>query len=106
MPEPTPGEIWQVDLGMAAKVRPCIILSDYPSEDELALILVAPHTTSLRGNKWEFKTDLPFLKPGAIHLQQIQPVSLVRLERFLGRMPTEALQQLRRQTAELLHLQT
>jgi len=80
MPVASPGEIWMVDLGLAAKVRPCLLLSDYPADDELALILVVPHTTAVRGNRWEFAAPLPFMKPGVFHLQQIQPVSLVRLE--------------------------
>ena len=39
MPKPAPLEVWRVDLGMTAKVRPCLILSDYPADDELALIV-------------------------------------------------------------------
>jgi mRNA-degrading endonuclease toxin of MazEF toxin-antitoxin module len=35
MPRPSAGEVWLVDLGLAAKVRPCLILSDYPADDEL-----------------------------------------------------------------------
>jgi mRNA interferase MazF len=48
-----PGEIWRVDFGLAAKVRPALILSYYPSDDELALLVVIPHTTAVRGNRWE-----------------------------------------------------
>ena len=44
------GEVWMIDLGMVAKVRPCLLLTDYPADDELALITVLPHTTALRGN--------------------------------------------------------
>ena len=33
MPNVAPGEVWLVDLGMTAKIRPCLILSDYPAED-------------------------------------------------------------------------
>jgi hypothetical protein len=37
MPAATrPGEIWMVDLGYTAKVRPCLILSDYPSDTPLS----------------------------------------------------------------------
>jgi mRNA interferase MazF len=60
--------VWRVDLGLAAKVRPCLILSDYPADDELALIVVVPHTTSVRGNRWEFPVRKTFLKPGVFHL--------------------------------------
>jgi len=29
MPRAKPGEVWIVDLGFAAKARPCLVLSDY-----------------------------------------------------------------------------
>ncbi len=84
-----PGEVWQVDLGLAAKIRPCLILSDYPKDNELALVVVVPHTTALRGNRWEVSIPKTFLKPGAFHLQQIQSISLARLERKLGSLTAE-----------------
>ena len=84
MPDARHGEIWTVDLGMAAKVRPCLLLTGFPADEELALITVLPHTTSLRGNRWELVIPKPFLKPGAFHLQQIQSVSVARLVRKLG----------------------
>ena len=84
MPDAQQGEIWTVDLGMAAKVRPCLLLTDFPADDELALITVLPHTTSLHGNRWELTVPKPFSKPGAFHLQQIQSVSVARLVRKLG----------------------
>ena len=34
-----------------AKIRPCLILSDYPSDDELALVVIVPHTTAVRNNR-------------------------------------------------------
>ena len=89
---------------MTAKVRPCLLLSDYPADDELALLVIVPHTTALRGNRWEFAVPLRFLKPGAFHLQQIQPVSIARLVRKLGRMPDEALGELRRAIRVQLNL--
>ena len=84
-----PGEVWQVDLGLAAKIRPCLILSDYPRDNELALVVIVPHTTALRGNRWELSIPKTFLKPGAFHLQQIQSISLARLERKLGSLTAE-----------------
>ena len=78
-----------IDLGMVAKVRPCLLLTDYPADDELALITVLPHTTALRGNRWELAIPKPFLKPGAFHLQQVHSVSVSRLERRLGLLTTE-----------------
>ena len=99
-----PGEIWLVDLGMTAKVRPWVLLSDYPADDELALILIVPHTTSVQGNRWELAIPLPFLRKGVFHLQQIQPVSLARLERKLGEMSLAQLAELRTAIAWLVRL--
>ena len=83
------GEVWVVDLGMVAKVRPCLLLTDYPADDELALVTVLPHTTALRGNRWELPLPKHFLKPGAFHLQQVQSVSIARLDRRLGFLTPE-----------------
>ena len=30
MPKPSRGEVWQTDMGIAGKVRPCLLLTDYP----------------------------------------------------------------------------
>lgn len=83
------GEVWVIDLGLVAKVRPCLLLTDYPADDELALVTVLPHTTALRGNRWELAVPKPFLKPGAFHLQQIASVSIAHLERRLGVLTAE-----------------
>ena len=104
MPRPAPGEIWRVDLGLTAKVRPCIVLSDYPADDELALIIIIPHTTAVRGNRWELISSKPFLKPGVFHLQQVQPVSLPRLEIKLGSLSEDEFRGIKRRLALLLRL--
>lgn len=78
-----------VDLGMIAKVRPCLLLTDYPADDELAPVTVLPHTTALRGQRWELALPKSFLKPGAFHLQQVQSVSVSRVERRLGVLTAE-----------------
>ena len=100
-----PGEIWRVDFGLAAKVRPALILSDYPADDELALLVVIPHTIAVRGNRWELALNKPFLKPGVFHLQQIQPIPLVRFDVRLGALTPSELNQVRQMLVRLLNLQ-
>jgi mRNA interferase MazF len=95
-----------VDLGLAAKVRPCLVLSDFPADDELALVVVVPHTTSVRGNRREMAIPKPFLDPGVFHLQQVQPVSLPRLERKLGTLSADEFRRVGSALIALLHLQT
>ena len=67
-------------------------------------MLVIPHTTAIRGNRWEFPCRKSFLKPGVFHLQQIQPVSLNRLETKLGVLTIDEFRMLTRQLAKLLNL--
>lgn len=78
------GDVWMMDLGIAAKVRPCLLLTDFPPAEELALVTIVPHTTALKGNPWEIKLELPYLREGAFHLQQIQSVPINALMRRLG----------------------
>lgn len=85
------GEVWQVDLGMAGKMRPCLLLTGAPADDELALVTILPHTTALRGNRWEVSISKPFLRSGAFHCQQIQSVPMVRLMRRLGVLSADEL---------------
>jgi mRNA-degrading endonuclease toxin of MazEF toxin-antitoxin module len=51
--------------------------------------VMAPHTTSVRGNRREFPIRKPFLESGVFHLQQAQPVFLPRLERKLAALSAE-----------------
>jgi len=91
MPAVNRGEVWLIDFGMAAKVRPALLLTGTPADDELDIVTVLLHTTALRGNRWELSIAKPFLKPGAFHLQQVQTVSTVKLERKLGTLTPEEL---------------
>ena len=89
MPVVNRGEVWLVDFGMTAKVRPALLLTGTPADDELDLVTVLLHTTALRGNRWELAILKPLLKPGAFHLQQVQSISTVKLERRLGALTEE-----------------
>jgi mRNA interferase MazF len=95
MHDVNPGDVWMVDFGMAAKVRPALLLTGEPAMDELDVVTVLLHTTALRGNRWEMSIPKSFLKPGAFHLQQIQTVSTVKLERRLGMLSAEEMKQVR-----------
>jgi mRNA interferase MazF len=72
----------------------------------LALLVVIPHTTAIRGNRWEMSILKPFLKPGVFHLQQIQPISLARFDAPLGILTPDELTKVRKALIDLLNLQT
>jgi mRNA interferase MazF len=85
------GEVWLIDFGIAAKVRPALLLTGEPADDELDLFTVLLHTTALRGNQCELVLPKPFLKPGAFHLQQVQSISGAKLMRRLGTLTSDEL---------------
>lgn len=86
MNAPPRGDVWLVDLGMAAKVRPALVLSVPASDADRALVSLVPHTTSVRGTGYEVGMTIPFLKPGAFDAQGIVSVPLLKLIRRLGRL--------------------
>ena len=55
---PKNGDILLVDLGMVAKVRPCLVLCAKP-DSERAVCLVAPLASEVRGGE----SEVPFPKP-------------------------------------------
>jgi mRNA interferase MazF len=86
------GEVWLVDLGLAAKIRPCLVLGAPSAEEDRSLVTVVPHTTSLRGTRYEVSTSVRFLRPGAFDAQGIVTLPTVRLMKHLGTLSPEQLQ--------------
>ena len=62
---PNRGEVWLVDLGLAGKTRPALILSKPFGHADRALLTIIPHTLSLRGSQFEVAVPVPFLRGGA-----------------------------------------
>jgi mRNA interferase MazF len=70
---PRRGEVWSADLGLAAKVRPIIILSRDDPDPPRKITVYVPLTTQNRGSKYEVELPrLSFLTRGsAANLQGI-----------------------------------
>jgi len=84
VPIPDRGEVWLADLGIAAKVRPCLVLSVPPNPQDRVLVTLVPHTTSVQGTRFEVAVPKPFLKTGAFDAQGLTTVARPRLQRKLG----------------------
>jgi mRNA interferase MazF len=98
-----PGEIWMVDLGMAAKVRPCLILTPPPKNDDLDVFTVIAHTTARRGSRWEIQIEKPFLDDdGAFDVQRVATIASIKLERRLGELASAELEKVLELLAERL----
>jgi mRNA interferase MazF len=76
--------VWLADLGYAAKVRPCLVMSVPPRDEERVLCTLIPHTTSANGTRFEVQTQLKFLKAGAFDAQGVVTVPTARLIRRIG----------------------
>jgi mRNA interferase MazF len=93
MSSPDRGEVWLVDLGYAAKVRPCVVVSISVLIEDRALVSLVPHTTSPRGSRFEVNVKIRFLKPGAFDVQNLITIPHAKLLRQLGKLDSEQLSQ-------------
>ena len=91
MPKQNRGEVWIVDLGMAAKVRPCLVISIPALVQDRALVTVVPRTKSQRGSRFEIPIETRFLDTGVFDAQGLVTVSEAKLLRKLGNLQPEQL---------------
>jgi mRNA interferase MazF len=88
---PRHGEVWLVDMGLAAKTRPAVVLIADQLNAPRTLIIHIPITRQNRGSELEVPLGhLPFLDPESVaNVQAIGSLPAVRFERRLG-VVTEA----------------
>ncbi len=86
MANPNRGEVWLVDLGYAAKVRPCLVVSIPANGEDRALATLVPHTTSLRGSRFEIELNIRFLRKGGFDAQNLVTIPHAKLIRNLGKL--------------------
>ena len=86
MKTPQRGEVWLVDLGMTAKVRPALVISIPANDVDRALVTLVPHTTSVRGSRFEASVAVGFLKAGAFDAQNLITIPHAKLLHVLGKL--------------------
>ena len=86
MASPRRGEVWLVDLGMAAKVRPALVVSVPAADTDRALVTLVPHTTSSRQSRFEAAVSVQFLRVGVFDAQNLITIPHAKLVRALGKL--------------------
>ena len=83
---PRHGEVWLVDMGIAGKTRPAVVLIADGLNAPRTLIIYIPITSQNRGSDLEVPLGhLPFLDPDSIaNVQAIGSLPSVRFEKRLG----------------------
>jgi mRNA interferase MazF len=94
MSSPKRGEVWLVDLGYVAKVRPCLVISIPALERDRALVTLVPHTTNLRNSRFEVQVKAKFLREGAFDVQNLVTIPYVKLLRKLGELTLKQMENL------------
>ena len=84
------GEVWMVDLGLAAKVRPEVVVSVPFLDNERALYSIIPHTTAVWGTRFEVQVAVRGLEEGAFDAQGVRPIpGRVFMRRLGGLSPAQ-----------------
>ncbi len=86
---PRHGEVWLVDMGLAGKTRPAVVLLADHLNTPRSLIIHIPITRQNRGSELEVPLGhLPFLDPESVaNTQGVGALPSIRFEKRLGVLP-------------------
>ena len=99
-------EVWLVDFGLAAKVRPVVVLSIPQPTNARSLVVVAPLTSQLRGPRGEVDIGKPRWLPkrSAVNVQGLASIDHSALEKKLGKLSHKQFEEVKAALRELLDL--
>jgi len=100
------GDVVLVDLGMQAKVRPCVVVSVPKPDSQRNMSVVVPMTTEIRNGECEISFPKPpWLKqPSVVNLLGIAGVDNSKIERRLAAFPSDCMEEVSRGLCRLLDL--
>ena len=85
------GDVVLVDLGMAAKVRPCVVISVSNPDSQRNMSVVVPMTTEIRGGECEIQFPKPvwLRQESVVNVLGIAGVDNAKIERRLSAFPAD-----------------
>lgn len=101
-----PGQVYLVDLGLAAKTRPMLVVSRRDDDAPRALSIRAPITTSTRVSQYEIEIGKPkFLhEKSFVNVQGLQAIQHHELRRAVGRLSEEKMTEIRNALGWMLEI--
>lgn len=85
------GDVVVVDLGMVAKVRPCVVVSINNPDSHRSMSVVVPMTTEVRGGAYEIAFPKPawLRQESVVNLLGIAGVDNSKIERRIAAFPAD-----------------
>ncbi len=90
------GDVVVVDLGMVAKVRPCVVVSVSHPDHQRNMSVVVPMTTEIRGGEGEIRFPKPawFRQESVVNVLGIAGVDNAKIERRIAAFPADQMLQI------------
>ena len=100
------GDVVLVDLGIQAKVRPCVVVSISKPDRQRNMSVVVPMTTEIRNSECEVSfSKPPWLKQlSVVNLLGIAGIDNSKIERRLAAFPADRMEAISRGLSRLLDL--
>jgi len=100
------GDVVLVDLGMQAKVRPCVVVSISRPDSQRNMTVVVPMTTEVRHSECEITFPKPpwLRQASVVNLLGIAGVDNAKIQRRLASFPADKMQDISRGLVRLLDL--
>ena len=91
MPNFNRGDVVVVDLGMATKTRPCVVVSIGQPDGQRNMSVVVPMTTEIRGGECEIRFPKPawLRQESVVNVLGIAGVDNVKIERRISVFPAD-----------------
>ena len=90
------GDVVIVDLGVAAKVRPCVVISASNPDRQRNMSVVVPMTTEIRGGEGEIDFPKPawLRQESVVNVLGIAGVDNSKIERRIAAFPADKMKEL------------
>jgi mRNA interferase MazF len=100
------GDVVLVDLGMAAKVRPAVVISVSQPDRQRNMVVVVPLTTEIRGGECEVAFPKPpwLRQESVVNVLGIAGVDQARIQRRLSAFPKDKLSEIEATLRRMLGL--